>query len=258
MREEMNAPQEAGREIDIQEMIFNYLHHWWVIAVCAIAFFAMALAYTNLFITPQYRASVKVYVNNSVSTSSVEAIASADLSVSQRLVKTYVNIIRSDTVLQKVSEEKNLPYAAAQLRGMITASQVDNTEIFDVYVTHPDPKMAAEIANAIADVAPGEIAGFVEGSSTKIIDYAKVPTAPFTPNYVNNALIGLAIGAVLAVVYLTIRYLLDVRILDAEDLENMFEYPVLGQVPDIAQADSRTRGAYAKYAQSTESTKKDQ
>lgn len=249
MREEISTHKELESELNLQEMLFIYLKHWWVIVVCAVAFLAMAMAYTNLFITPLYRASVTVYVNNSASSSTIEYVASSDLAVSQRLVKTYVNIIKSDTVLQKVSEEKNLPYSAGQLRSMITATQVETTEIFDVHVTHSDPKMAAEIANAIADVAPGEIAGFVEGSSTKIIDYAKVPGSPYSPNYFKNAALGLVIGLLVAVAYLTIRYLLDVRILDAEDLEHMFDYPVLGQVPDIAQIHTKTKDAYAQYAE---------
>lgn len=247
MREEINSRQEVESEIDLQELLFSYLHHWWVIVLCALAFVGMALAYTNLFVTPLYRASVTIYVNNSINSAGAEYIASSDLSVSQKLVNTYVNIIKSDTVLQKVNDEKGLPYSASRLRAMITASQVDETEIFDVYVTNPDPEMAAAVANAIAEVAPDEIANFVEGSSTKIIDYAKIPNAPYSPNYTKNALVGFLIGFVVAVAYLTIRYLLDVHINDAEDLERMFEYPVLGQIPDIAQV--RSKGAYAKYAE---------
>ena len=249
MREEINNRQETESEIDLQEMLFSFLHHWWVIVLCTVAFVGMTLAYTNIFITPLYRTNVTIYVNNSINTSDTEHIASSDLSVSQKLVNTYVNIIKSNTVLQKVVEEGELPYTTTALRKMISAQQVDDTELFDVYVTNADAVMAAHIANTIADVAPREIANFVEGSSTKIIDYATVPGAPYTPSYSRNALIGFLIGAVLAVAYLTIRYLLDVHINDAEDLDRMFEYPVLGQIPDISQVRSRTRGAYAKYAE---------
>ena len=252
MREEINNRPEVESEIDLQELVVTYLHHWWVIVLGVLAAVGLVLAYTNLFVTPMYTASVKIYVNNSINSGNVEYIASTDLSVSQKLVSTYVNIIKSDTVLQKVSDEKNLPYSASQLRGMLRASQVESTEIFNVYVTNSDPTMAAAIANAIAEVAPGEIANFVEGSSTKIIDYAKVPRSPSSPNYTKNALLGFAVGLAASILYLTIRYLLDVHINDADDLNRLFEYPVLGQIPDIAQARSRTRGAYARYAEDAE------
>lgn len=246
MREEVGQ-REFGNEVNLQELLYSFLHHWWVIVLCAVACVGIALAYTNLFITPRYQSSVTIYVNNSASRADVEYIASADLTVSQKLVNTYVNIIKSDTVLQKVIDERDLPFGVSQLRASITAKQVDETEIFNVYVSNTDPQMAAKIANAIAEVAPDEIAKFVEGSSTKIIDYAKVPASPYTPNYARNAVLAFVVGAVLAAAYLTIRYLLDVHINDAGDLEQMFEYPVLGQIPDIAQV-PRSKSAYAKYA----------
>lgn len=252
MREEVNNRQEVESEIDLQEMLFSYLHHWWVVVICVVAMAGMMLAYTKLCVTPLYQASVTIYVNNSVNTADNETIANADLTVSQKLVNTYVNIIKSDTVLRKVAEEKNLPYSASDIRSMISAAQVDDTEIFKVYVNNADPQMAAKIADAIADVAPDEIKYFVNGSSTKIVDYAKVPGVPFTPDYGRNTLIGGLIGFVVAVAYLTIRYLMDVHINDSEDLERMFDYPILGQIPDIVQVRNRTRGAYAKYAEEAE------
>ena len=121
-------------------------------------------------------------------------ISAANLATSQQLVNTYVNIIRSDTVLEKVVKNAKLDYSAAEIRGMMTTAQVDETELFSVYISHPDPEMAAKIANAVATVAPGEIEEFVEGSSTKIIDHAKVPTSRYTPSYRKNTLLGCAAG----------------------------------------------------------------
>ena len=256
MREDVNNRQEVESEIDLQEMLFSYLHHAWVIVLCVIAFVGMALAYTKLFVTPMYRASVTMYVSNSINTSNLEYIASADLNVSQKLVETYVTIIKSDRVLEEVKEKGELEYSAFRLRSMISAEQEGETEVFTVSVSNSDPELAAKIANIIAEVAPNEIADIVKGSSTAIIDFAKVPSAPYTPNYLKNAFFGALIGFVLAVVYLTIRYLLDVHINDAEDLERMCDYPVLGQIPDIMQVRNKTRGAYAKYAEEAEENEK--
>ena len=122
-------------------------------------------------------------------------------------------------------------YTAKQVRGMITAAQVDETEIFEVFVTHPDPVVAAQIANIVAEVAPEKIGEIVEGSSTKIIDYAKIPESRHTPSYKKNILVGAMLGMVLALGWLTLGYLLDVRIRDDEDLTEYFEQPLLGQIP---------------------------
>ena len=59
-------------------------------------------------------------------------------------------MIRSDTVLEKVAEASELDVSAAGIRGAMSASQIDETELFKVTITHADPQTAADIANAIA------------------------------------------------------------------------------------------------------------
>lgn len=107
--------------------------------------------------------------------------------------------------------------------------------------------MAAIIANGIATVAPEKISEYVVGSSTKIVDYAKVPTTRYTPSHRNNAMLGAVAGFALALVYLTIRYLMDVRINDSDDLEQLFEYAVLGQIPNFNAAAKGRKYGYRKY-----------
>ena len=109
-----------------------------------------------------------VYVNNTRAGVVVEYVSGSNLSASKQLVNTYVNIIGSDLVLEKVVEEGNLDYTAGQIRSMMTTAQVDDTEIFEVYITHADPAVAAQVANTIADVAPAEIEEIVEGSSVSL------------------------------------------------------------------------------------------
>ena len=130
--------------------------------------------------------------------------------------------------------------SAAQIRSVMSTSQVGDTELFKVHITHPKPEMAAKIANAIAEVAPGEIESFVEGSSTKIIDYAKVPKTPSSPNVSKNCTFGGILGCALALAYLTLRVLLDVKIREELQLTAMFDIPVLGQIPAFV-ADSGKR-----------------
>ena len=125
------------------------------------------------------------HLNNVRSGERIDYISGSNLQASQQLVSTYANIIQSDTVLSKVIEEAGVNYSPAQMRSLLSTKQVGGTELFNVYVTHSDPKMAAYLVNTVASVAPAEIETFVEGSSTKIIDYAKVPASPCSPSYLS-------------------------------------------------------------------------
>ena len=232
-------------EIDLQKLLMTFLGKWKIVAISTVAAALAAWIMTAGFITPMYKADVRIYVNNGRSDQYVEYITSSNLATAQRLVNTYINIIESDTVLEKVAEASGMDITAGEIRKMMSASQVDDTELFDVVITHADPEFAAHLANAIAEVAPDEISGFVEGSSTKIIDYAKVPEAPSSPNMSSNCVLGGLLGCVAALAYLTLQFLLDVRIKDEEDLNVLFNVPVLAQIPAFASEGSK-HGGYGK------------
>ena len=245
---EMRETQ-GGMEIDLQKLLWAYLRKWWLIVICGAVCAAAALLYSVKCITPLYRASVTIYVNNIAEDqqSNVTYISGSNLAAAQQLVNTYVNIIRSDTVLEAVAKQSGLDYSAAQIRGCMSAAQVNETEMFNVYITHHDPQMAAHIANAVAEVAPEQITEFVEGSSTKIVDYASVPTSRYSPSYSRNTMLGGVIGVVLAVAYVTLRYLLDVRLKDEDELIQLFDLPILGRVPSFTQLNSKKGGYQSGY-----------
>lgn len=230
-------PQErpAGLEVDLQELLMLYLRKWWMIILCAVLAGAIAFGGTYFLMTPMYKANVSVYVNNNRENPEDGYVSYNDLSTSLRLVNTYINIVTSNRVLEKVSEALNYDYSAAELAGCLSAEQKNSTEIFLVYVTHSDPEEAARIANAVAQVAPDEIASIIEGSSARIIDYAKVPTQMASPNYTTMTLLGAIVGVLIAIVSITVRQLSDTRIKDEDDLVRLFNIPILGRIPDLGQ-----------------------
>ncbi|MEG0321420.1 MAG: hypothetical protein RR606_04445, partial [Oscillospiraceae bacterium] len=57
-------------------------------------------------------------------------ITSSELSTSQQLVQTYIVILTSNSVLDQVSEKLDRAYTAEELRNMLTASAINNTETF--------------------------------------------------------------------------------------------------------------------------------
>lgn len=246
----MNTEKHDGLEIDIQKLLLTYLRRWWLIFLCCVIAAAGTMYYTRSFITPKYQAKVTIYVNNynrTMEDKQVETITSGNLSTSQRLVSTYVEIIRSDSVLEKVAAASGLKITASQIKSAMSASQVEETELFNVFIVDEDPARAQQIANAVAEVAPEEIKYFVEGSSAKIVDWAKKPTSPISPDVRRNTALGAIVGAAFALIIITVQFLLDVRIKDEEDLTMIFDYPVLSQIPAFIQEGTKRYGSYGGY-----------
>ena len=223
-------------QIDLKEIFMALVRRWWILLICTLVVGGGVYLYTANFVTPMYRASTRLYVNNTKNpTQTNSQISAADLATSERLVTTYIAILQSDTSLEKVAKEANVNYTASAIRSMMSAASVNETEVFDIAICHPDPKTAMNIANAVATVAKSEISYIVEGSSTKIIDQAKEPKAPYSPNKMRSALIGAAVGLLLAAVAIAVRVILDVRIKGEEDLARLSDAPVLGRIPDFDQ-----------------------
>ena len=240
---------EKTKEINIQELLYAILNKIWLVIIAALVGGIGMFVVTENFITPMYSSSITMYVNNSSKVHGedlITAITSSDLATSERLVATYVSILRSNTVMEKVSEEvfqnTGVRVSAGKIKSTMTAAAINETEVFTVRISYHDPQMAATLANAIATVAPAEIAEIVEGSSTKVVDYAKVPTAPYEPNTSTNTFLGFAAGMMLAVALIVIGELLDGRVRGEEDLAQLSSAPVLGVIPDFEMENEKGYG----------------
>lgn len=221
------------RVIDIKDLAKDILKRAWIIVLCGVLCAAITLVYTRNFVTPTYLASVTMYVNNNADNS--DTVSSSNLAVALQLVKTYVNIVYSDTVLDKVVDQTGFNLNADQIRGMMVAQVIDETEMFTVNIISPDPQMSADIVNAIASIAPTEISKIIQGSSAKVVDFAKVPTKQYAPNYTSNTIFGGAIGAALATVVITLFILSNNRVRNEKDLMAICNIPVLGTIPDFTE-----------------------
>lgn len=219
-------------ELDLKELLKELWKRIWIIVLCAVLAASAMLFYTAAFVTPTYKAEVMIYVNNN-SDRTNNYISNTDLAVALRLVGTYVNILKSDAVLTEVIAKCGVDLSPEQVRGMLSSEVVEETEIFRVSITSSNPQMSADIANAIADVAPEKISAIIEGSSAKVIDYANVPAEPDSPSYVINAAVGALAGVALSVAGIAIHMMLDKRIKGEEDLMKLYPIPVLGKIPDM-------------------------
>lgn len=244
---EKNADRKTSVEIDLRKLFAACLRKAWLIVAFAVAAALLGWYWTANFVTPMYEANIRVYVNSIKTGQQIDSISSGSLATAQRLVLTYVEMIKSDTVLEKVAEAAEEGITAKEIRRSLSAAQVGETELFDVIITHSDPEKAAHIANAMAAVAPAEIERFVEGSSAKIIDYAKVPATPASPNVFRNVVFSAFLGGVAAVALLTLQFLMDVRIKEEEDLQAIFDIPVLGQIPEFDAVNVQKSSGYRRY-----------
>ncbi|MBR3150138.1 MAG: hypothetical protein IKF64_08205 [Eubacterium sp.] len=229
---------EENREIEIDLRKIVYMMRNKVIYILLITILGGVLigAFTQLFITPNYTATVKFYAKSSTNTISTSSTyTDSELNAAEKLSNLYVYIIKSDTIVDKVAKELQIN-DAKEVKDSISAGAVEGIQAFTVTVTHENPETAEKIANAVARIAPDEIVKIVEGGGIKVIDYAKVPQKPSSPNLKRNILMGALAGFVLSFAAFFIYEIFDTSITEAKDLAREFDIPVLGTVPRLEKA----------------------
>lgn len=252
MQDKVNTKKDTV-EIDLGRLWRAVWKRIWIVCIVAVLCAVIAVVGTFYLVTPEYESSAMFYVNNSslsVGDTSF-SISQGDITAAKSLVDTYIVILRSRACLNDVIDYAGIDLSYSQLKDMISAAAVNETEVFEIVVTSTDPAQAKEIANAIAYILPKRIASIVEGTSANIVDYAVQPAEPASPNLPKVGFIGFSVGLILSVLFFVLRELFDVTIRKAEDIERCCEHPILASVPDMLNNSTQSGDYYGYGARKT-------
>ena len=210
-------------EIDLKE-IFHMLQKRWVLITGITVSALIISAIVSFFIlTPIYEASTTMIVSYKQNQESI--MTYNDLQTSQKLVATYTEILKSERTLDEVINKLNLELSPKELIDKISVSQVGQTEILKLTVKDEDPELATLIANTIAQVFQEDI--------YQMIDIAKVPENPTSPNKMMNIAIAGVLGLMISVGLVFVLEFLDRTYKTPTDVERHLGLPLIGAIPDM-------------------------
>lgn len=236
----MGNKEKDGIEIDLKRLLTAVLYRWWIILLATILCGTAAFSYAWFGLTPTYAATVQLYVNNNYVDS--PGYSSAQITAAKDLADTYMVILESRNVLDVISEKTGGAYSYNKLKSMVSASAINETEVFQVKVTGTNYKDVAIIANYIADVLPEKITAIVEGSSVRVVDYAVENPNPVGPNYEKYVMLGAAAGLVLSMAMVILADVTDTTIKSEEYLIQAYsKLPLLAVIPG-----AESSGGYGK------------
>lgn len=225
-RAESAAPSPSARMIDLTDLFFHLAAGWKIIVCAALVCAILAGVYTVYFVTPMYRATSILYV---LSPESILNISSLQLGTA--LTSDYIKVFDMWEVHEAVVTNLRLDYTYAQMRENLTVTNSAGTRMLDISFTSPSPAEAAAIANEYAKVASKYIQETMSTDKPNIMSQALEPANPISPSRTRNVLLGFGLGAALAAILLTVRFLMDDKIKTADDIRDCAGLVTLAAVP---------------------------
>jgi len=227
-------------ELDLKQLINIFWNKRKQILIVVLVFMIIGAAYSFLFVKPKYKSYTtilltKVQTENidGVEYKSTETITQTDLTLNQKLITTYSELINSKNVLREVIKNLGIKQSEDVLKNKITVSAIEDTELIKISVVDADPIVAKQIANETARVFSKKVAEIYNINNVYTGDAAEVSDEPYNINHIKDILIFLVVGIVISAVYVLVANMLDTTVKSQEDIENVLELTVLASVPFI-------------------------
>lgn len=220
-------------ELDLKELCKMFWAKKIQIVVIVLAFLVIGIIYSTCFVTPKYSSSTTLVLasQNSNSTITDTSITATDLTVNSKLVSTYSELVKSKNVLRKVIYNLDIDIDEETLRKNVTVKSVKNTELIEITVTNENKYYATKIANEIAEVFMEKVKSIYNIDNVQVVDKAETSDEPSNINYKRDVLIFSIAGLVVSIFYVLIDNMLDTTIKSVEDIESVYQLPVLASIP---------------------------
>jgi succinoglycan biosynthesis transport protein ExoP len=236
--------------VELKDYIRIIRKRWRIIVAVTLVVLAGAAAATAL--SPKvYEAQTQLFVSTSGGTDNSSNLLSGSNFTQQRVL-SYANVITTPTVLDPVIKTLKLDTTATLLGNQITATVPLNTVLIQVAVTNTDPRVAAQVADALGRQFTQTVADIesVKGQASPVkltvVSVPTVPTTPISPKPTRNLALGVVLGLLLGLGLALLRDLLDATIKGEKDCAEVSDATVIGGIgfdpdapkhPLIVQAD---------------------
>lgn len=231
---------------------FKFFRRYWLLLIC-VPLLTVGLTYAGVQrIRPEYASTATIVVLNrgpdttevppptspedeaETSPGAVDPARLSDLVVDERLIRTYLALVKRRPVLEEAAEQLNFTGPVEELAASISVSNPPATQLILIRAEHAEPEVAAAIANAVAEAFITRTeAEMGQPGALAMAEQASTPLAPFSPNLKVSLALALMLAGVGATSLALVVDRLDKRIRTPEDVTAATQLPTIGIVPSM-------------------------
>ena len=225
--------RKENEDITIKKLLDIFVPKIWIIVLAAVVSAALLGGYSMFVKKDTYTSEISFWVY--ADTESIPT--SAGYIGVQSLMADYTNLLKSRTFSENVAyqiQDKYEGISALDVASIVEIKQREDTNFFDVRVCSRDPQLSKVVADQIEEIAPHYISEKCDYSVNAIvIDEPLLATSADSKHVMRNAVIGFAIGMVVAALVIFIISKFDVTIRNRDRIEDSYSIPILCVIPRL-------------------------
>jgi succinoglycan biosynthesis transport protein ExoP len=218
--------------MDLQQYLHAVRTYWWAVALPVVLAVAIG-AFVASRAEPQYRASVTFFVATSTQPAGQSDVQGDEFA--QRRVNSYLGLLSTDRLANKVIDESGLDLAPSQIKRMMGADSDVDTLLLTATVTHESQELVERVAGAVSSEFVDLVDEVENRGSGRPAVQLEVVSGPNVTKVPPRRAVAIGVPAAIGLVAgLGLAWLLEVRdktIRSEAQLRALEQAPVLGMVP---------------------------
>ena len=215
--------------ISISEIIDAVKKRWKIIALTTVLATLVSGIFSFFVISPTYEASTKVFIGKEES--SMESYNYNDITMYQKLLKTYSELIKTKDLINRAITNSKYELKVEEVLNDVSVTTVADTQMIQIAYRSTSPNIAKNMLENITNEFIATAQELVPNGNVKILESVELPKNPVAPNKAMNIAIAFILGMMVGFGIVFLLEYLDNTYKNKEQLEKDLDIPVLGVIP---------------------------
>jgi capsular exopolysaccharide synthesis family protein len=213
-------------------LFLEKLEQKWKSIVCImIICILLGIIYSLLFIEKENFSASTILLVKTQKNEDNEIQNNGNLELTDKLVETFEEIIKSDSTIGIVKSDLELPESNANLNSKITVNKVSNSDTFEIKVKYKNSNIAIQINEELIKSFSSNIKTIYANTEIFIVDSPHIEEKVNVSAIVVTNITFVLLGIIINLAYITILVCIDKNVKNGLDVETELSLKVLGKVP---------------------------
>ena len=215
--------------ISISEIIDAVKKRWKIIALTTVLATLVSGIFSFFVISPTYEASTKVFIGKEES--SMESYNYNDITMYQKLLKTYSELIKTKDLINRAITNSKYELKVEEVLNDVSVTTVADTQMIQIAYRSTSPNIAKNMLENVTNEFIATAQELVPNGNVRILESVELPKNPVAPNKKMNIAIAFTLGMMVGFGIVFLLEYLDNTYKNKEQLEKDLDIPVLGVIP---------------------------